>query len=348
MMSVRLDSLNPVSVEKDPNSFSSWSYIASAYMVSVSMGAVLLKIVGYVSSTHIFYCAAGAVTLRLLSEVSIGFAFDAAFTGTTRLGEGSTFPYAGQNYYIAHTLGDGACGAHAILGEKVSGTYQREGVREYYRQELERKLIDPSFREKFNSCLIGLLKDDSTINARAIFGKIEGLVKDLKVEINEIKSNQTRLKAEQSTLFDEALDDANCRPIIDHVLGENKNSPNLHVKISEDLNGIIEALADRDIGNRLSANLSAILESERMLERSYQLFVETDEVFDAYSQTICENYWFTSQEIGLMAHLFEKRVTVFNQLPNGTIQIAAIEGDETHEMVAVFHSGNHYSRCEPV
>ncbi len=52
--------------------------------------------------------------------------------------------------------------------------------------------------------------------------------------------------------------------------------------------GLLKPLRCLDIGNRLNANLSAILESERILERSYQLFVETDEVFDAYSQTICE------------------------------------------------------------
>jgi hypothetical protein len=274
----------------------------------------------------------------------------------SKLGENSQFVFEGQSYHIAHTKGDGACAAHALLGTKTSGNkdyaYRDGDVRQAYVKGLSEKLTLRTIQQKWNQWMISFLKDylvNPTYYSRLVFDRVK--TDGLKREIDQLQQKKQILLETQVAYFNQALADKNCREIIGSVV--ELNTVNYIDKIREDLDTIIALLADTkledtqtEIGALLQFNYLEIAENDRQQEECYERFVSTTEVFRSYINGISSpTYYFSIQEIGLMAQLFDRHVTVFEQR-NGIVNKVLVEGNPACPSVEVFHGGLHFSRCE--
>ncbi len=339
---------------------SEWFFIGSALSVSSAVAVVLLKIVGRISFIQPFSaCVVSSIVLRLLCEICKNHTFDA----TPRLSEGSSFRYEGQNYYIAPTKDDGACGLHAVLGIQASKYLYEGNAREHYVNTLTSKMQDPTFQSKWEEWMIYFVQDYLSPN-RGFYSMLvfnEPLVKDLKNNISELGHAKAQLQAAQEELFRQALNQETSQKIImnvlqDEVKGEEERTKTtgLQVKLESDeykfkkmrgcLDHIISALQNQEIGRLISENL----ESQRKLDETehYRAFVRKEEVVAAYKRGVSDPlYYFATQELGLMAHMFDLHVKVFHEI-NGVVTLELDEGDPSHTLVEVFHSEIHFSRCE--
>lgn len=343
---------------------SAWLYIGSAFSASGGMGVIFLKLAGKTSFTKPFgVCFASSLVMGILGEmykdrtIDMTPVFEAmkSYIPNASLGESSSFTFENQTYYIAPTEGDGACGAHALLGTKENGytKYQfRSGnVRDHYISKLLERKRDPNIERRWKEWMVHFVKDyllpDPGFYSSMVFK--EPLVQELKDGLARLETELKDLKFAQGQLFDQALQDEECYRLIAEELQNNKESINdleLHVKMRNFLDGIITRITHKDIGRWISANLISQQQIEVRRDQCFNDFVEKDKVIQAYIEGISTSaYYFSTQEIGLMAHLFDQYVIVFHE-ENGVLTKELDEGKSTDPTVVIFHKGIHFSRCE--
>jgi hypothetical protein len=354
---------------------SDWLTIASAVASSTAVVTTGLRLVGRVSTFKpTGWLIVSALVLSILGEMLKGLELDLSGIAASYI---PTLTYNGQKYLIAQTRGDGACGAHALLGSKVGGMYQFVGdVRKHYVDTLNEKLTDLFFKARWEKMMIELLKDRLSpkrgVYSNFIFSDqdIAALKNDLdklNLLINTAQAEQTELLIEASqyvVVFNILKDErkAEARRIKGlseaALLEELERRDREFVRkkmlaIYEDIINVVDQV-DPTLGTSLKMNRDVLDDLETRIEGLYQSYVEKESALSAYIHGVVNReYYFSTQELGFMAHLFNKHLTIFNRTEYGTIFIAEEEGDVSHEHVTIFHQllGNdrdHFSRCEPM
>lgn len=271
---------------------SDWLTIASAFASSSAVAVAGFGLVGRVSTLKpTGWLVVSALVLGILGEMLKGLEIDLSqiFASYT-----PTLTYNGRNYLIAHTRGDGACGAHALLGSKVNGTYRFIGdVREFYVRTLNEKLQNPAIQHQWEEWMVNFLKD--------YLSAYPGYYSRLVFQRHDMTPLRQRI-----TDIDMQMTDTTS-PMINNAARNTQK------------------------------------------ELCYKNFIRSLQVRDSYVRAVLsQEYYFSTQELVLMAEMFDKHVTVFNRLPNGTVFVSAEGGNRSHEAVSIFHQGAHFSRCEPM
>jgi len=349
-----------------------WLMLGSALSLTSAMAVIALKLTGRTSFTKPFGASVvSAVVLSLLGVIYKDQTVDAApiinqiknfMPSSNTLDEGSFFDYVGQKYYIARTVADGACALHAVLGSKESGSYSKAAARQCYVDKLHEKLLDPIFSEKWKEWMIHFVKDylspDPGRYSKLVFN--QELVSRLKEELDQLEAKRKELKREQETLFGKALaieevqnklkelilGEEMRRSLTNGTLQKHLQEPLFaYAKMRESLNEITQLIIQDPIGQAIKASQDVLNRMDEERADCYRRCIEEPAILEAYVVGVQRwDYYFATQEIGLMAYLFDLRITVFHQLPSGEVDVVTEEGEGAP--VAIFHKGIHFSRCE--
>lgn len=271
--------------------------------------------------------------------------------------EGDTFSHRGITYQICRTRADGACGLHALLGQKREGLYAHEGedVRALYCAVFRQRYGD--FEEGISNCLIRLLTDFRSPRgdgySQSIFNQVPHLIQELEENHARIDNEQNQLNEQQERVFQQIVE--NHPDIVQRLqqepampLEELKNDP---IKRKNFFRGRLNVLMGLLVGAPLEQLREIGNRQEDCRRRHGELdlgFVRRDPVKEAYL-TACQNrdYYFSNEELGVAAYLFDRSLTLF----------AHSRDDQVHEepdiynvnaafpQVYILHKGNHYSRC---
>ncbi len=326
---------------------SEWLTIASAVASSSAVAMTGLRLVGRVSTFKpTGYLIVSALALGLLGEMLKGLEWDlspmiASYT--------PTLSYNGQNYLIARTAGDGACGAHALLGTNMDGVWRYDGhVRSYYVNELKKKFSEePAIKVAWEEMMVLLLKDRLSPKpgyAKYIFSDLnmECLKSGLHIlhsQIEEVKKRRDGLLLETRQIK-EVADLLKEVPEADWV-----------TQLLNERDTIISLTAQHNssLCQQLINSMSEMNQLESKKADRYQEFIEVPETQNAYIQGVLnDEYFFSTQELGLMARVFNKHVTVLIRNGDGTCKSSIDKGDPSDEHVFIFHQGDHFSRCERI
>lgn len=366
------DTNNDKGPDKVTINIGDWLMLGSALSLSSAMAVIVLKLTGRISFAKPFGASVvSAVVLSVLGVIYKDQTIDTApvikkitnfMPSSNTLDEGSFFDYVGQKYYIARTVADGACALHAVLGSKENGSYSKAAARQGYVEKLHEKLEELAFSEKWKEWMVHFVKDYLSLNpgrySKLVFN--EALVSDLKDELAQLEVKRIGLKEQQEKLFDSALAIKEVKAKLrELILGEEvrRSLANgtlqqqleervfAYAKMRESLNDITQLIIQDPIGQAIEKNQDALNRIDEERADCYRRCVERPEVLIAYVEGVQKwNYYFATQEIGLMAHLFDLKVTVFHQLPSEEVDVVTEEGEG--EPVAIFHKGIHFSRCE--
>ncbi len=153
------------------------------------------------------------------------------------------------------------------------------------------------------------------------------------------------MQKDQEALFDQLpqLDEFKDSKDLDR---EKRNN-----KIRENLNQIIEKQKGNNFGKALANNLASLAGVQSRREALLENFIDKKEAWEAYKEAIADSgYYLSTQELGLAAHLFEKRVVVYAESPlnPGKAELCFKAGNSDHPEIVIFHRGLHYSRCEEI
>ncbi len=366
---------------------SDWLMIGSALSTSSAVVVMALALTGRVSFTKPFSASViSAIVLGILGaickdqkiDVTPFFSAANAFIPTFRyLREGSTFESNSQKYYIAYTVGDGACGMHAFLGSKAtpSSYYALNvpNVRGHYTDALTAQMRSPTIQQKWEEWMVHFIKDYLSnpygFYTSMVFSNVD--VNPLKVSFQELEQRKLLLMGQQKELFKKAKEDTTTNPIVmrkldeliveeekylevekrqehtDHLRHRLVEDAFVYQRMTEGLESIIPTIQHLPIGQQIEQNLRAlkVLDAERT--DIYVRFIRQESIMQAYIQGVSKSaYYFSTQELGLMAHLFNQRIHVYHEI-NGVPSLELDEGDQSQAPVVVFHAGIHFSRCEP-
>lgn len=270
-----------------------------------------------------------------------------ASTAAVQLGEGKQFSVGDKSYYIAMTSKDGACGLHALLGEKQDACYFYPKSRKEFAFRLTQKIEQQAIHQLWGAWMIHSLKDHlgsgTKIFTGMVFNQISGAIDTLKTALTKLDQEKDLLQKAQEELFEQI-----CQ--LDGF--ESSRALSAHERnnlFRENLNDYIKKLEGKDLGNSLVGNLEHLKEVEQNRTDLFETFIGKKEVWDAYINAIANpDYYFSIQEIGLAAYLFDRSVVVYGQNAHGKEEPLLEEGDPIHPKVVIFHKGLHFSRCEEI
>lgn len=375
-------------VAPDQNiSMSDWLMIGSALSSASAVAVVALALTGRVSFTKPFGTSViSALVLGILGaiykeqKIDITPFLTAAssyMSSYSYLREGSTFEVDDKKYYIAYTLGDGACGMHAFFGTKATPTsyysYPEANVRGYYTDALRAQMSEPSIKQKWEEWMVHFITDYVTnpygFYTSMVFGPLDK--SSLNGDLKALDERGLTLNRERKALLGQAIIDPTARPLImeelDRLIVEEEqylpeqereaHTRDLRHRLQEDafacsrmlggLDSIIPLIKHLEIGRNIEKNFADIKALDGERTAIFERFVCQEAVLEAYIKGVSLSYYyFSTQELGLMAHLFKKRIQVYHEI-RGVPTLELDEGDKGLDPVVVFHQGIHFSRCEP-
>jgi hypothetical protein len=272
------------------------------------------------------------------------------------LREGRSFTVGKEKFDIVSTTGDGACMLHALIGTagSKSGQYFCPDARIKFRNELEKKKKDPQIEKLWNEWMVNFLKDylgdNCSIYAEMVFNNVD--MDDLMDALGENDKRKEQLKKTKEELFTQAWKDHQER--LKGIFGTASaglkiNSKQLLNQFAANFDSVLVELDETPIGTSLYDNQKSVVKLSQARERIYTDFVKKREVRDAYIKGVSKDvYYFSTQELIIAAHLFNKHAVVYTHRHlNNLVDVAEKGGDLDNPKVVIFHKGNHFSHCEP-
>lgn len=334
--------------------------IGSALASAAAVGVVFLSLIGRVSLfKSLGSCVITALVCEWLASRSEGVEIDVNKVVPTvlpkrSLREGDTFTWDSRSYYIAPTRGDGACGIHALMGNMNSqGVYEMQEARTAFAETLTTQLQNnPNIKKLWEEWMIYFVQDylgpKNSQYSQFVFN--EGLDPQLRIMQKQFIEAIEKSRLVQDELFREVWNESELKQTISSLFQNDQKFENDEEyrfnKLRESLNQVIEALKHHQLGMDIKNNIE-IREKNTELEMNlYRKFVNGSNVIEAYKIGVSNsNYYFSIQELGLMAEMFQKHVMIVHE-QNGKIEKVLDAGSSNNELVVIFHSGNHFSRCE--
>lgn len=227
-------------------------------------------------------------------------------TSWDHLRGGDVFSYRGTKYRICKTAGDGACAIHAIFGQK-----NRAGVYSFLGIENSGSMARQNYVQSIRNTKSKAVKDNLTVY-------LAGRLSELLIEgMGQSRENQALVKQ------------------------ISENSKDLIPELKKKVKGISAA---RDEMSRISRENAEKYFPSSLFESLYSSYASQPAVLDAYLQ-LClqDSYYFSDQEIGVMAELFDKKIVIFGQT---TGNIPTVYNNNGKDEVLVHFANGHYSRIE--
>lgn len=287
------------------------------------------------------------------------------------LNEGDTVRVQGRPYKICTTKGDGACGLHALLGEKNKhGEYvfsvpeglrgQYSNIREVYVGMLSQIPEEerPKILQLFNDMLRQYLGPNPTPEAKWLYGssQIEEKMRELKSELQECDEKWNALSEKERAFFKRLR---TCCPeaVLEQMRGDvpledfqKKYVSNEMLFVSvchEHSQQILTQLGDSSLGQELAQIQSNKEEIRSDKEETLKEFVSKNasKIFAVYKEA-CKrtDYYFSDLELGMIAIACQIKLNIVPHRLLLEIGDPITYGSEGEEVV-IFHKGNHYSRC---
>ncbi len=280
------------------------------------------------------------------------------------IGEGDTFTDEEDSYLIAPTTGDGACGLHALAGEKAKGSriytypgkHPNAAARAEFIKRLRENIGEDEILELWRTWMVHFVMDHlgkgQTAYTKMVFDQVPDQIEELEANLADLDEENTEYQNEQKELLSQASELDDYQEALGEIVGFpmeelKKNPQQLLGEFQGSLDEIIEGLEGEDVAESLSANLHKLSDLRTRRDDAFLNFVDTDEVWEAYLEGIANpGYYFSTQEIGIGAHLFEKHVIVYGHTHLDQVDKSLDEGNPDHPEVVIFHKGIHFSRCE--
>jgi hypothetical protein len=276
--------------------------------------------------------------------------------------EDSDFTHGEDRFHIHPTKGDGACGLHALLGVEKEDEYVYDAphpnaaVRKHFITTLRARYAE--MEGEYQSCLVNLLKDYRGKNpsqyVKTVFDPLKDQMAELSAAVEAISTEEDTLKETQEEQFEAALEveDDEIQTQLATQLGASldllrADAGRRNGLFRGDLDGVLQTLQDTEEGTALTQTRDALTDLEAQRDALYAAFVIRPEVLEAYVAA-CQkgSYYFSEREIGLAAHLFDKRAIIFAHRHLDQVFDPMPFGDEENDEVVIFHKGVHFSRCE--
>ena len=296
-----------------------------------------------------------------------------------------TFDYEGKRYTIQSTCGDGACALHALLGQKVNGSYRCDNPRQRFTQELRKKIKEDSkIRTTFKEVMVDHLfqsgkgtdrSSSMLFRGNSTGEKLKGQWQDLNDTYNpHIEYSQSV----EAALWLSALENdtygflsTQMEAAAAHNIDAYEEESPYYGKSKEE---IIEALRktphlilnlvnSSDIANFL--NYIPIDKREPISNRRKVTDTLIAQLNGATKTLVCSNdfvdhyidiclkhrYLLNTNEIKLGAQLFGKKAQIFSYQeergigPAGSSELLTINKDANGEPIVIYQEGIHFSRC---
>ena len=292
------------------------------------------------------------------------------------LEEGDTFELNGRSYKICPTKGDGACGLHALVGERdekkekyiftipqgIRGQFKH--IRELYWGILTKLSSNhvSMLRKLFDDMLRQYLGNYPTNESKLLFGgpQLETAMLELKKELLvcdqewdaasqlEVEFFKNLSTACPGALFEQILEKMRGDVSLKDFKQKYVSNASLFVSIcTEHRKQILTVLAKSDLGNKL-AKIQSDKEEIRLDKEDFlQQFnnIHRAKIAAVYKE-VCqrEDYYYTDLELGMIAISCQIKLTI---VPHRLLLETGdpITYGDAGEEVVIFHKGNHYSRC---
>ena len=294
-----------------------------------------------------------------------------------------TFQYDDQNYVVKHTLGDGACALHALLGIENEGVIQFQesepvAPKRHYTNALEAQLKEknPVIEEHFVNTLTGYFTGRGDLCGDMLFrDSPEGeelrhqwdqLDGDYTLRIDETKVIEGKLwlpyvskgspVLQEIIRYVQAISQRGAEESLwyDKSEGEimtmvNKQPQLLSSIISSDPNRYLAILKSVD-QNQLAPIQEIIgkrVTLNQEMEKDKRELILSPPVIERYVAIANKvAFYFNTSEIRIAAHLFNKRVQVVASKPSGIEPSEfMMNQDVPGDLIVIHHQGAHFSRC---
>ncbi len=264
------------------------------------------------------------------------------------IGEGDSFKVGEEEFDIMPTVGDGACGLHALLGQVKEGHYVYAKARETFVERLknQKALCEP--------WLTNFLKDylgkAPSLYAKMVFEKLD--LDDLQEELENLDEEKRESQTAQMKLFTQICDSEECRKALKDVIARplldlKINPVQMQTELGGSLKYVLAALKEIELGASLQENVDALKDIKDRREQALRKFIQQPEVWEAYLQALAKkNYYLSTQELQIAAQLFNKHVVIYTHRHLDQVEPALEGGDPANEKIIIFHKGIHFSRCD--
>ncbi len=266
------------------------------------------------------------------------------------VGEGDSFTVNNQAFRIVQTEDDGACALHALLGKKVEGKYFCDAVREKFVECLKREFSRISGLWK--KWMVGFLKDyianPSSVNGRKMFDD----VKELKKVLDQLNQCNQTFQSNKEQLYIQICQSSECQKALKGVFevpAQNLMSDlkQMNNTFDNNLDNVLLTLAENDLGQQLMNYRLGLDNLKEIRENLYETVTKSPWMFDVYIKGVSDkSYYFSTQELEIAAHLFDKYVVVYDHLFGDQVRLVGTYGNISKEPIIMFHKGLHFSRCE--
>ncbi|NGX31439.1 MAG: hypothetical protein K940chlam8_00807 [Chlamydiae bacterium] len=119
-----------------------------------------------------------------------------------------TFHFEGQDFEFLKTLGDGACGLHALLGIDVRGTVQYEDhldcgtrVKAEFVKRLRAQITDPRIQALLGGLLIWMLDDG--LKKKSVHDNIVAVIRKGPINVKEIEKRRQQVEKAKQKIKEE-------------------------------------------------------------------------------------------------------------------------------------------------
>ncbi|WP_228546929.1 hypothetical protein [Candidatus Neptunochlamydia vexilliferae] len=274
------------------------------------------------------------------------------------------FTFNNRSYYLEEpTLGDGACGIHALLGKLYQKQWVFKGLGGGIAEEIQRraktafisklKAEKEKYRAQTLCCLREFFERRSDYKRecekwnRGVADKIKNLEKfyyrvmleakedsPLMVLIRDGAAGENGFKETKKSRRWERLTN---KELIKELRENKRDCFNALEAIREKLSSFLSPLKTKNLETLTKERVAKNKEASRLEED----FLLSSTSFGKYFAEIAQpSYFLTDKEMELAAYLFEKRLLLFSSNDMAPILYGPHSGDE----IAILNEGIHYSR----
>ena len=281
-------------------------------------------------------------------------------------------------FHVLATLGDGACAMHALLGQvNSSGYYQYLdlslsatpqdpsrsdiGVRKLYREKVEICREEGPFREKFIQIGVLFLREairgvtNPSINAlfwSQVPEALQKQVMECRLELAQYQSTLKSLRESRETLMNELLSSSSpCQDLMAPFLQGDKQVADA---MEENWSSVLSCVG---LTNPFVCRVEETKQKADLLTRREELLlrnvIASDLVFRHYLKAILKKeYWFSTFELHLAAHFFNKKVDLYIYTDVGNIVLYETYNASSNPLeevsILMHRESTHFSRLKKV
>jgi len=279
--------------------------------------------------------------------------------------EGGEFTVEKIVFDINKTVADGACGLHALLGQKNANEVyefkpENGDAREYFiRKVKEKTQAEFFFKEKWQEIITNTLRDyegNPGISQRPHLDKIFNQIQ-IQDKLKDYKRKKARILMRhesyiniKNSLLDEIRDDEKICKQVEGILKTEglfkETEENILNRINTALKTIIESLSEIELGEKLKENQRCLEQISKEIDKLQKDFGSDENVTDAFFEAYRnKKYYFSKEELEFAALLFNKKMQIYSIDQTRKPVLINLPNENGAEEVVIFYKSQHFSRC---